>query len=84
MAWFKCDVCAEKDKRIADLKAMLVVQTQMLKDATRKEDISYGHTVTMEANHALDGAGSEQLSPPPRDQIIAIEEEAMKILSGTY
>jgi hypothetical protein len=84
MAWFKCGVCEEKDKRIADLKAMLTVQIQLLKEATRKEDSAYSQSVTMEANHALDGAGTEQLAPLPREEIAAIEDQAMRMLSGSY
>lgn len=81
---FKCGVCSEKDKRIADLKAMLVVQTEMLKAATRKENPHYAQAVMLEASHALNGAGAEQVEIPPQESMAAIEAEAMKMLSGTY
>lgn len=55
---FKCKVCAEKDARIADLKEQIKAQhSQIVPEPKIKH-------YELEQDYVMNGAGSEELTPP--------------------
>lgn len=83
MKFWKCAVCAEKDSRIADLKEQLAHQNAMLKAQVSPQ---YASAVTIEANRALEGGGTEQIdvSEDQKKHFSAVERQAIEILTGNY
>lgn len=81
--FFKCRVCEEKDKRIADLKAQLLQQTNLLQSVISPQ---YSKAVELEANRALEGLGTPQvdLNEDQKEQISAVERQALELLTGQY
>lgn len=81
---WKCKVCAEKDKRIADLNREMEFFKRMLRPSNNAP------IVDLEANKILDGAGEEQLSfktELTEEEIQSREDterEATAILTGNY
>lgn len=74
-----CAVCAEKDKRIEDLKAQIASLSQMLQPQRLSKQ---AEKVDLEANVLLNGVNeqvqvSEELSPE-------VLREREQLLSGTY
>lgn len=84
MRFFRCLVCAEKDQRIEDLKNMLDVQTELLRQALKKEDSYYSKAVTLQANRALDGANTETFDLSDNEELMLAEKQAIAMLNGTY
>lgn len=72
----KCKVCAEKDARIADLKAQIASLHNLLQPVRAPANPEVHH----EANAVLNGV-NEQIEPELSPEILA-ERDAL--LSGTY
>jgi hypothetical protein len=86
---FKCKVCLEKDKRIADLKSQIDFYKTMLRPG---ENLSAVH---LEANKILEGANEPIYDMPVieieqsdskdvRTERRVIEQEFNTIISGNY
>lgn len=84
--FFKCKVCEEKDRRIADLKEMLEKQTSLVNSLTNP---TYNNAVTSELNTILDGASRTAVEIPVvteerKREMSAVERQAIEMLTGLY
>ncbi len=76
----KCKVCAEKDRRIHDLKA----QGEMLYRMANPSAITGNlPVVSVEANTVMDGSHDASASEAAKEQE-EIAAEANRLLSGNY
>ncbi len=82
---FSCKACACKSEHIADLKAQLTAQTQLVRDLVAPRH-QQSPNLMLEANNMLDGAASEQIevTPERKQELSAIEKQAADMLSGLY
>ncbi len=79
---FKCRVCEEKDKRIADL-AEQVEFLRRLALPPRPDSASLP-LVELEANAILNGSSDPILVDPTSQSQEEIDSEAARLLSGQY
>ena len=78
-----CKVCQEKDKRVEDLKA----QIKDLQDRLSKiMNPIYPQAIEIEADTMLNGANTfaKAVTKDEERKLSAVEEEAIKLLTGTY
>lgn len=79
MQLFRCKCCAEKDKRIEDLKEQLMHQNSLVKAVivppSRSED-----KVNQELQFALGGEGA----PKNVEVLSEVEKQAIAMLTGSY
>lgn len=84
---FKCKVCAEKDKRIEDLKTQVDSLLSMVSPKTSAHTIPLNQ---IEADAILTGRDEvievevDNLDTRRQQELIEIEREAQRILAGTY
>lgn len=82
MSLFKhkpCQVCSEKDRRIADLTALLQAQTDLVKWVISP---SYAQVVNHQAMIAIDGSNEPIVIDTTK--LSAVETQAMQMLTGDY
>jgi len=75
---FRCKVCEEKDKRVADLAEQVGYLRTLLSPPRAKTNLE----VHQEANAILNGVNEQILADVPTDPAVLAEREAL--LSGTY
>jgi hypothetical protein len=81
---FKCKVCAEKDQRIADLKAHITQLSQLVTPSNSSDEIPIR---SLEADAILSGQQHVihvDEAEVPKDETDAVIAERDRILSATY